>query len=263
MSIEKEMRSEVYERLRELCKKNNLTPTSLCIDITGSQGNLATWKKGNIRSDYLLQIADRFGVSVDYLLGRNNSLYVKKSMSQDNIDIGNLSESQRAMLKYRIHQLMVNKYRKEDFFADLDKDLGTDNSFKWFRCLNDFSLDEKIPQMLVGTNVDVSSIFDTMSIAIKSKSTAQALSMEYAKDAAFPIIVSGNKFFSALSTLSLASLSILENDLPSQISIKQINSADSETELTTSYRTNSNREIAAFGGKATKGTLPKRKPEIT
>lgn len=72
MPIEKKKSSEIYERLQALCRENGTTPTSLCVDVTGSQGNLATWKKGNIRTDYLLQIANRFDVSIDYLLGRTD-----------------------------------------------------------------------------------------------------------------------------------------------------------------------------------------------
>lgn len=62
------MISEIYERLKVVCKENNTNPTSLCIEITGSQGNLATWKKGNIRTDYLIKIAQKFNVTIDYLL---------------------------------------------------------------------------------------------------------------------------------------------------------------------------------------------------
>ena len=58
----------IYERLRNLCEKYKTTPTALCVKITGSKGNLPTWKKGNIRSDYLLTIANEFNVSIDYLL---------------------------------------------------------------------------------------------------------------------------------------------------------------------------------------------------
>jgi len=41
--------------------------------VTGSSGNLPTWKKGNIRSDYLTKISEIFNVSTDYLLGRTDS----------------------------------------------------------------------------------------------------------------------------------------------------------------------------------------------
>ena len=59
---------DIFSRLQEICKSNGTTPTALCKRITGSSGNLSTWKKGNIRADYLQEIADYFDVSVDYLL---------------------------------------------------------------------------------------------------------------------------------------------------------------------------------------------------
>ncbi len=62
-----------YERLEELCTKNGTTPTALCKKITNSTGNLATWKNGNARNDHLVKIAQEFGVSVDYLLGRSEN----------------------------------------------------------------------------------------------------------------------------------------------------------------------------------------------
>lgn len=62
---------DLYERLKKICRENNITPTVLCTKVTGSPGNLATWKKGNIRTDYLIKIADYFKISVDYLLGRD------------------------------------------------------------------------------------------------------------------------------------------------------------------------------------------------
>ena len=60
----------MYERIEYLCKENNTTITRLCLEVTGSKGNLPTWKKGNINPISLMKIADYFNCSVDYLLGR-------------------------------------------------------------------------------------------------------------------------------------------------------------------------------------------------
>lgn len=62
----------VIQRIKELCSEKGITITRLCVHITGSKGNLATWNKGNIRSDYLVKIAEYFDVSVDYLLGKTD-----------------------------------------------------------------------------------------------------------------------------------------------------------------------------------------------
>lgn len=60
----------MYSRLENLCNEKKISITALCIKVTGSSGNLSTWKKGYMRSDYLCKCADILGCSVDYLLGR-------------------------------------------------------------------------------------------------------------------------------------------------------------------------------------------------
>ena len=63
----------MYERLKELCSARGLNITQLCIDVTHSGGNLSTWKKGYMRSDYLSLVADKLQCSTDYLLGRTDT----------------------------------------------------------------------------------------------------------------------------------------------------------------------------------------------
>ena len=60
--------SPIYKRVDKLCKDKGVNISNLCIEIAGSSGNLSTWKKGNIRNDYLVKIAEKFEVSTDYLL---------------------------------------------------------------------------------------------------------------------------------------------------------------------------------------------------
>ena len=63
----------MYDRILALCQEKNISITALCQKVTGSSGNLSTWKKGYMRSDYLLACAEILGVSVDYLLGHKNT----------------------------------------------------------------------------------------------------------------------------------------------------------------------------------------------
>lgn len=63
----------MYNLIESLCKARGTTITRLCIDVTGNSGNLRTWKKGYMRSDYLKRVADILEVSTDYLLGRTNN----------------------------------------------------------------------------------------------------------------------------------------------------------------------------------------------
>ncbi len=62
----------MYQRIQDLCHKNGTTITALCKKITGSSGNLSTWRKGNIRPEWISAISDEFKVSVDYLFGNDS-----------------------------------------------------------------------------------------------------------------------------------------------------------------------------------------------
>ena len=77
----------IYERLRNLCEKYKTTPTALCVKITGSKGNLPTWKKGHIRTDYLAAICTRFGVTADYLLGLSDMPIPSESVMPHELSI--------------------------------------------------------------------------------------------------------------------------------------------------------------------------------
>jgi len=59
----------MYERLKQICKEKGTTVTELCAQSTGSSGNLATWKKGKMNTDHLINCAKILGVSTDYILG--------------------------------------------------------------------------------------------------------------------------------------------------------------------------------------------------
>lgn len=73
----------IYERITSLCLANGTTVTALCRELKGSKGNLSTWKKGNLKADDLIQIADKFNVSIDYLLGRDAPTSIVKHQSTD------------------------------------------------------------------------------------------------------------------------------------------------------------------------------------
>jgi len=64
--------SELYKRIEELCKENNVTITTMCKDSGASRASLSDLKMGRkqkLSADTLSKIAKYFSVSVDYLLG--------------------------------------------------------------------------------------------------------------------------------------------------------------------------------------------------
>ena len=84
----------MYELLKQLCKEQGTTVTQLCILVTGNSGNLATWKKGYMRSDYLARTSEILGVSADYLLGLSSHKPISQPNNEGNIingDNGNNS----------------------------------------------------------------------------------------------------------------------------------------------------------------------------
>lgn len=63
-----------WERFYNECKKRGITPNSLAKELNISQPTMSGWKKGSPpNSERLEAIADYFGVSTDYLLGRSGT----------------------------------------------------------------------------------------------------------------------------------------------------------------------------------------------
>lgn len=83
----------MYKRLQLLCKEKGTNITHLCEEVTGSSGNLSTWKKGYMRSDYLSKVADILECSTDYILGRTDNLQNNRI---NNITTGNIQGDHNA-----------------------------------------------------------------------------------------------------------------------------------------------------------------------
>jgi len=63
-------------RLKELREENKLTQKEVADAVGGTQSNLAKWEKGKNQppADMVIKLADFFGVTTDYLLGRTDDL---------------------------------------------------------------------------------------------------------------------------------------------------------------------------------------------
>jgi transcriptional regulator with XRE-family HTH domain len=59
-----------YERIKELAKEKKISIRQLEKDFGYSNGYIGSWKRQTPNSIELTRLADYFGVSVDYLLGR-------------------------------------------------------------------------------------------------------------------------------------------------------------------------------------------------
>lgn len=64
----------IYGKIQELCNENNprITVAELERILNLSNGSIRRWDKSSPRSESLGKVADYFGVSTDYLLGRSD-----------------------------------------------------------------------------------------------------------------------------------------------------------------------------------------------
>ena len=62
-------------RLKELRKKRHISQVFLAMELNMSQNSISRYETGDREAGYkeLIAIADYFGVSVDYLLGRTDN----------------------------------------------------------------------------------------------------------------------------------------------------------------------------------------------
>ena len=62
-----------WQRLYDLCKENNTSPTQVVKELGIAQGMVTKWKNGTEpNAKALLKISKHFDVSTDYLLGIND-----------------------------------------------------------------------------------------------------------------------------------------------------------------------------------------------
>lgn len=82
--------SELYKNIETLCIRNKTNITVMCKESGASRGALSDLKVGRtqkLSTDTLTKIADYFGVSVDYLLGKENTKKAPAKQEPDDEDI--------------------------------------------------------------------------------------------------------------------------------------------------------------------------------
>lgn len=66
----------MYERIEQLCRKNEISISALCRQLSLPRTTLSELKAGRTKSlsaKYCVAIAEYFGVSADYILGKTES----------------------------------------------------------------------------------------------------------------------------------------------------------------------------------------------
>lgn len=104
----------MIELLDEICVKNGTSLTALCKEITGSSGNLPTWKKDRIRSDWLRAICIKFNISSDYLLGLTSDSSLNASFSKEEREALNRFNRLNSDYRIKAQSYMVDLYEKQE-----------------------------------------------------------------------------------------------------------------------------------------------------
>ena len=103
----------IIERLSEICEKEGISLTALCKEITGSSGNLPTWKKDRIRSDWLRAICIKFNISSDYLLGLSTDNVLNTSYLREESEALNRFNRLNSDYKIKAQSYMIELYEKQ------------------------------------------------------------------------------------------------------------------------------------------------------
>ena len=79
-----------FDRLKKLCDERGISAYKACTDIGLNRAAVAKWKNGSIPSgSTAAKLADYFGVTTDYLLGKENkkapTVSGERSMSDDEL----------------------------------------------------------------------------------------------------------------------------------------------------------------------------------
>ena len=123
----------MYSRFVELLQKHNVTAYKVSQATGISNGSLSDWKSGRSKPKYesLVKIADYFGVSVDYLLGKEErNIYITGNPGTGKSTI--ITQSFDAMLQEKTKKLPAsneefiemlrqhNKGKAQIFFCGAD-----------------------------------------------------------------------------------------------------------------------------------------------
>lgn len=99
----------------KLCTENNTKPLSVVKELKIASGIITKWKNGSIpNGETLIKLADYFGISIDYLLGRSET--ISTVPNSEYIELySKLDENDKAEIRGEIKQMLkADKYRDSD-----------------------------------------------------------------------------------------------------------------------------------------------------
>jgi len=110
-----------FNLIKQLAKKQGKSLSSIALELGFSEKIFYIWQKTNPKAVDLAKVADYFGVSVDYLLGRTNVPHLNTQSTNLNeliysattFDDAPITESDREYINALI-SAYINVKRKED-----------------------------------------------------------------------------------------------------------------------------------------------------
>lgn len=107
-----------FEIVKKLCEKQGISLNDLEIKLGFPQNTLYGLKKGNPKSDRIMLIADYFGVTTDYLLGRDTTDDLQRFFR---IDMSQYNEADREYVEKELeefHNLLMSQINKKKNLRD-------------------------------------------------------------------------------------------------------------------------------------------------
>lgn len=100
----------LFDRIKELSRKRGKNLKQVALELGHGENLFYTWKKSTPNADKLQEVADYFGVSVDYLLGREDTKKVELKPEEDEL-----------IVMFRKNTSDMDDDEKKEFNESLDK----------------------------------------------------------------------------------------------------------------------------------------------
>ena len=111
-----------YERFERLCKENGYTPSGAVIAIGRSKNLAAKWKTTNATpsADVLHELANLFDVSVDYLLGKEETADAARQLVFENYGQRVLFDTSKGCPSSQLMEWasMIERWKEEHLNGD-------------------------------------------------------------------------------------------------------------------------------------------------
>ena len=115
------MENNIYLRVKELCDQHHTTVRELGNALGFGRTTIKKWEESSPSADKIIKVADYFGVSTDYILGKTDI----QSPMTDFLDDEDIVSFQRAREKMseddRKRMMQILKIGFEQAFSESDK----------------------------------------------------------------------------------------------------------------------------------------------